>query len=162
MSLGIDGPGFGSEGFRATYTHLRDGVMGSRFIAGGELHINTLGYIGNISKDDCLVALTLTGEACGTYIFCGLDCDADGDGNPNLQEDDWLKGYISAAMAIETGKSFIAGGVMERDVWGETFSASYAIYLVPGNWDLIEDGDGVFYKVDLVVAVVDLSPVQTL
>jgi len=90
----------------------------------------------------------------GFFIHSGLaaDCYTSTD---NPLNDDWVKGYVAAAMAIEEAKSYITEPHLETRWDDPPWYSSLGITLAPGGWKVVgpTDDNKREYRVSLRVVV---------
>ena len=129
---------FGNYGFEWTYDALsqHDYVETGRPLPkDAGLLWDCLGYVDTTDGSHVTVAIAMNKTYTGIFVHNGLSADADGDGTANEAEDDWLKGYIATAMAIEEARAFIMNPTVLTQEWGNTHAAAFSVSIRPGSWD---------------------------
>ena len=114
------------------YDNLPDNIEASRPLANMDLLWNVIGYV---DKDDpaephVTASITMNGTKPGVFIHSGLASEAD----------DWTKGYIAAALAIEEARAYLMEPVTLTQEVGNTHAATFSVSMLPGGW-----GEGADY-----------------
>lgn len=150
---------FDKEGFINTYTSLPENVKVCRtFNADTDLPWDALGYVDTADGSHATFAITMNTTIMGTqtlpgfFIHNGLSTDVNGDGVVNDQ-DDWLKGYITAAMAIEEARALISWPIVLTESFGNVHTAAFTVSMRPGDYGKSWDANGHYGYVRLELSV---------
>lgn len=152
---------FNNEGFLLTYTGLdaNQYVGASRPLPwNAPLPYDALGYVDTSTGDHVTEAITMNtsiqGEftLTGHFIHSGLSIDADQDGTGNTTQDDWLKGYIATALAIEESRALVTlPRVFRRHPTDHTMAP--LVTMRPGSWKFDYDEYGHYTRVWLMFTI---------
>jgi hypothetical protein len=86
----------------------------------------------------------------GIFVHNGFSEDPDMDGVANTYDDDWLKGYVAAALAIEEARTFIMLPNLKRIVWTSGFPYHTACFgaaiRAADRGELYDTEEGDYYR----------------
>jgi len=125
------------SGFWDTYPGLdyHRNVGASRpFLKGTELPWNMFFYkdqeVDAWSSATIAMNKTVLGDTCdpGVFVHNGFSEDVDMDGMPNTYADDWFKGYVATALAVEEARAFITVPTLQQIVWTQGFPKHTACF----------------------------------
>jgi hypothetical protein len=154
----------GGIGFSWTYINLTQHrtIYASRPLpSSAAVCLDALGYVDSSTGDSVTVAIAMNNTVLnkrsytGAFIHNGVSPDVDMDGVANTASDDWYKGYIASAMAIEEARSLIMWPAVEAQVVDNTQAAAFTVSMRPGGWGEGRDPENNlhFRFVDLIVQI---------
>lgn len=152
---------FSKTGFEKTYPSLLQHnyvYVGRTFNKDAGLPWDALGYVDKTDGSHATVAITMnttimsTQTFPGFFIHNGLSNDVNGDGVVN-EQDDWLKGYITAAMAIEEARALVSWPIVLTESYGNVHAAAFTVSMRPGDWGKYWDEKGHYGYVRLEFSV---------
>jgi hypothetical protein len=127
--------GFNTPAFGDIYSRLPEDPLGSNPITTNFSSVNFLGYVGTGQTfPDYSEGILMYGLDTGVYVHSGLAPNASNGGDHG--EDDWLKGYAAAAIAIEEARRIISQPTEANDSQGGRYSAGFTMQMYPGNFEL--------------------------
>jgi len=153
---------FDLSGFLNTYRELSgyEIVGASRPIpASADLPWDCLGYVDTTDGSHATVAIAMCkpqlyiANKAGMFVHSGLSPDADQNGYSNTFQDDWLKGYVATAMAIEEARSLITWPVVLTVSHNKLHAAAFSVSMRPGDRGLYWDGHGHYTFVKLLFTI---------
>jgi hypothetical protein len=65
----------------------------------------------------------------GIFVHNGFSKDPDMDGTPDTFDDDWLKGYVATALAIEEARTFVALPTIQQDGTYSIHTAGFGVVM---------------------------------
>lgn len=144
---------FTKEKMGSIYNHLPLYVYADRPFKGHDPQWSSVGYLDNddglLSKSVASIVLNTTNLMSGLFCHAGLATDVDRDGVGNTTNDDWLKGYIATALAVEEARAFLADPVLvtKNDVYTKNipFYSSTLVQWGVGKWGDGETGNDYKY-----------------
>jgi hypothetical protein len=152
---------FTKYGFQMAYPNLtaNSDVYASRpFNKGSVLPWDALGYVDPYDGSHATVAIVMNRTIMGAQtlpgilVHSGMSEDTNRDGLVD-SKDDWLKGYIATAMAIEEARSIVVEPALLTQSYGNTHAAAFMVSRRPGDWGRDHDGRGHFSYVNLELLV---------
>lgn len=134
---------FTHGGFTLTYTAINDAtelIYASRPLpSNADLPIDAIGYIENDSTNNpATVALVMNNTVpsdrsyIGAFIHNGVSAIVNATWTSAIN--DWFKGYMASAMAIEETRELITWPAVKSESLGVTHGAVFAISMRPAGW----------------------------
>jgi hypothetical protein len=137
------------QGFRRTYPSLPKAVIAYKtFSEDADVPWDAFDYVDPTDGSYATVAITMNATVMnartypGIFVHNGVSNDVDGNGVANEAQDDWLKGYIATALAIEEARSLISWPTVLTEVLYNTHAAAFAVAIAAGDWGSDHDPRG--------------------
>lgn len=110
------------------YDNLPDTIQASRPIATADLLWDLVGYVDDSGvppfEPVVTASITMNGTNPGIFVHNGLAEEAD----------DWMKGYIATALAIEEARAYLMSPASLTQTVGHVHGAVFSITMLPGGW----------------------------
>lgn len=126
------------------YNDLPDSISASRPILNMDLPWDLIGYVDAdpmTCEPHMTASITMSGTESGIFIHNGLSPDAS----------DRMKGYISAALAIEEARAYLRAPAFLNQTQGNLHGVAFSVSTLAGGW-----GESQFPDTNLHCRYVDL------